>query len=396
MFEKIETRPPDSIFGLIESFKQDSRDEKVNLSVGVYQDEAGKTPLMKCVAEAEKILLDQKASKSYLPIDGHGTYNGLIGNLILGDELGGRSDVHSVTAQTPGGTAALRVAGELLQRIFNVPEVWISNPTWANHRQIFDRVGLNVKQHDYLDERGTGLDFDRMMASLESAAEGSGLLLHTVCHNPSGVDLDTPQWQAISKLIKEKSLIPVFDFAYQGFGADVEADAAPIRQFCGAGGEALICNSFSKNFGLYGERVGGISAVSNTEQGATAILSQIKSTIRTMYSNPPLHGASIVKTVLDDGTLRKMWIDELAEMRERIIQLRADFVQRIDRLTPEYDFGYINRQRGMFSYSGLSKDQVDRLRENHGIYALGSGRINIAGLNASNMDRICQAIAVVM
>lgn len=396
MFAKIPINPPDSIFGLIESFKRDPREDKVNLCVGVYQNESGKTPILKCVSEAEKILLEQSGTKSYLPIDGMVQYNSLVANLILGDEISERSDVHSVTAQTPGGTAALRVSAELLQRIFSVPEIWISDPTWANHRQIYDRVGLNVKTYDYLDERGTGLDFEKMMGSLEQMTSGSGLLLHTVCHNPTGVDLSTAQWQDVFSLIMDKRIIPVFDFAYQGFGHSVESDAEPIRQFCAAGGEGLICNSFSKNFGLYGERVGGITAFSPSEEGANALLSQIKSTIRTMYSNPPLHGGAIVSTVLNDAQLRALWEEELAEMRARIIQLRADFVKQMGGLIPDYDFEYVNRQRGMFSYSGLSKEQVKRLKDDHGIYALGTGRINIAGLRDCNIDRICRAISAVM
>ena len=396
MFENVPTNPPDSIFGLTELFKADPRPEKVNLSVGVYQDENSITPVMQCVHEAEAILLKQNRSKSYLPIDGMPGYRKQIANLILGDELFGRNDICHATAQTPGGTAALRVAAEILKSVFQVPAIWISDPTWANHRQIFENVGLVEKQYDYLDEQGTGLGFARMMSSLQQAEPGSGILLHAVCHNPTGVDLGDQEWQQLFDFIRERKLIPLFDFAYQGFGKDIQSDAAPIRRYCGAGGEAIVCNSFSKNFGLYGERVGGIMAVANTPNAANAMLSQIKSTIRTMYSNPPMHGAQIVNAVLESPELRAKWEAELTDVRERIIRLREDFVHRIDRLTPEQDFSYVNRQRGMFSYSGLTKVQVDRLRENHAIYALGTGRINIAGLNANNIDRICQAIAIVL
>lgn len=396
MFENVPVNPPDAIFGLTELFKADPREEKVNLSVGVYQDENGKTPVLDCVHAAEKRLLAENRSKSYLPIDGLPEYDDRVGRLVLGEELSGRGDVYWATAQTPGGTAALRVAGELLKDVLKVPAIWISRPTWANHRQIFEAVGLKIEEYGYLDDVGTGLDLDRVLESLSRATPGSAVLLHAVCHNPTGVDLGEADWRQLFELLRERQLLPVFDFAYQGFGTDVGSDAAPIRRFCGAGGEALICNSFSKNFGLYGERVGGITAVARNAAAAGAIKSQIKKVIRTLYSNPPMHGGQIVATVLGDAGLTSEWERELGAMRERIIQLRADFVQRLGRLIPDRDFEHIRRQRGMFSYSGLNSDQVERLRENHAIYALGSGRINVAGLNQHNLERICQAIAVVL
>ena len=402
MFLSTPLNPPDSIFGLIEEFKQDPRKDKVNLSVGVYQDESGETPLMKCVRDAESVLLTQAKAKNYLPIDGIPGYNSLIGNLILGDQLCpvGESPVrnttiHSVTAQTPGGTAALRVAGDLLKRVYGVNSIWISNPTWANHKQIYNMVGLEMKTYDYLDDRGTRLDFDRVLASLENASANEAVLLHTVCHNPTGVDFDPDQWKQINQLVRDKSLIPIFDFAYQGFGEGIEQDATPIREYCQAGGECFICNSFSKNFGLYGERVGGITAVAPSAESAAAVLSQIKLQIRTNYSNPPMHGGAIVSTVLADDSMRSNWAGELAAMRDRIKQLRSKFVETVNILTPDRDFEYINQQRGMFSYSGLSRQHVERLKKEFGIYALATGRINIAGMNSSNIDRICQAIAEV-
>ena len=323
--------------------------------------------------------------------------------LILGDQLCPVGDspvrstsIHSVTAQTPGGTAALRIAGDLLKRVYRVGSLWMSNPTWANHKQIFDMVGLNIKTYDYLDDNGTGLDFDKVLASLETANVNDAVLLHAVCHNPTGVDFDPDQWQQINQLLRDKSLVPIFDFAYQGFGEGVEQDATPIREYCRAGGEGFICNSFSKNFGLYGERVGGITAVASSAESAAAVLSQIKLQIRTMYSNPPVHGGAIVSTVLADEAMRSQWVGELAEMRDRIKQLRARFVEIVNGITPTQDFEYVNQQRGMFSYSGLSREQVDRLKKEHGIYALGTGRVNIAGLNSSNIDRVCEAIAEVI
>ena len=283
MFENAPLNPPDAIFGLIEKFKKDSNPNKINLSVGVYQDESGKTPVMNAVYEAEKKLLASRGTKSYLPIDGSPSYRDAIGRLILGDELFDGGSVHSCTAQTPGGTVSLRLSGEILKRVFNVSAIWMSNPTWANHTKIFATAGLDVKKYDYLDDSGTGIGFDKVLASLQSANAGEAILLHAVCHNPTGVDPTPDQWKQLCDLIVEEGLIPVFDFAYQGFGESVDADAAPIRNFVAAGHEAIVCNSFSKNFGLYGERVGGITAISKTKEAAIAMQSQIKLMIRTMY-----------------------------------------------------------------------------------------------------------------
>ena len=396
MFQTAPLNPPDSIFGLIEQFKKDTNPNKINLSVGVYQDESGNTPVMKCVRMAEQKLLGAAGTKSYLPIDGAASYRDAIGRLILSDEIFDRDNIHSVSAQTPGGTVALRLAGELLKRVFEVDTIWMSNPTWANHPKIYGAAGLNVEKYEYLDDDGTGLGFERMVESLQQTKPQQAILLHTVCHNPTGVDPTVDQWKQLATIVKEKELFPIFDFAYQGFGTDLDSDAFPIRYFVESGGEALVCNSFSKNFGLYAERVGGITAISGSANVAAAMLSQIKLTIRTMYSNPPLHGGSIVDMVLHDAELRNVWETELAEIRGRILQLRSDFVAAMQKRLPEKNFEYINNQRGMFSYSGLTKDQVDRLREEYSIYALGSGRINVAGINASNLDRICDAIASVV
>ncbi len=406
MFESVSKNPPDAVFGLNEDFKKDSRLEKVNLTVGVYKNDAGHTPLMRCVGRAERRLVESAEPKSYLPIDGMPGYNALIGNLILGDDLFPVKDLGPVektsgkpvrccTAQTPGGTAALRVAGELL-RTMGVSTIRISDPTWANHKNIFAAAELEVASYDYLGESGTGLDFDRMMNSLAQAERGEAMLLHTVCHNPTGVDLGASEWTAVSKFASEREVFPVFDFAYQGFGSGADADAAPIRNHASAGHEAIICNSFSKNFGLYGERVGGITAVCKTQDQSEAVLSQIKSIIRRTWSNPPTHGAAIVRTVLGDPELRELWRVELEEMRERIRSMRAAFVEAVNRVTPDRDLSYINSQVGMFSYSGLGKEQVAQLKDEFGIYALGTGRINICGLNSANLDYVSNAIGSVM
>ena len=394
MFESAPLNPPDSIFGLIEQFKLDPNPEKINLSVGVYQDESGKTPLMGCVADAERILLEAKGTESYLPIDGLGAYNEAVANLILGEQLA--CSAHRRTAQTPGGTGALRVAGDVLHQVLGVDTIWMSNPTWANHPKVYSAAELQLRHYEYLDEQGTGLDFQRMLDSLSKAEPGQAILLHTVCHNPTGADLDPEQWLQLQELIRERQLIPIFDFAYQGFGTGITEDAFPIRSFAENGLEFLVCNSFSKNFGLYSERVGSVTAIAASEPAADAMLSQIKATIRTSYSNPPLHGAAIVKTVLCDETLRANWESELTGVRNRICDLRVQFVEKMKELVPERDFEYIKRQRGMFSYSGLTKDQVDQLRTKYAIYTIGSGRINVAGINANNIDRICSAIKDVL
>jgi aspartate/tyrosine/aromatic aminotransferase len=396
MFQSAPLNPPDAIFGLNAQFKQDANPDKVNLTVGVYKDETGATPVMKCVRAAEQRLLEQAGTKSYLPIDGDGGYQQAVGRLVLGDDLFDRDSIHSATAQTPGGTVSLRVAGELLQRVFNVDTIWMSDPTWANHPKIYAAAGLEIQKYGYLDDAGTGFDFQKLLGSLEHVKPGQAILLHTVCHNPTGVDPSPEQWTELGKVISERQLIPIFDFAYQGFGADLETDAFPIRNFVESGGEALICNSFSKNFGLYAERVGGITAVTHDAKIAAAMQSQIKLTIRTMYSNPPLHGGAIVSTVLNDAELRTVWVEELDEIRNRILSLRSSFVDAMKSRLPDRDFDYINKQRGMFSYSGITAEQANRLREEYSIYLLTSGRINIAGINQSNLDRICDAITSVM
>ncbi|MEM7783805.1 MAG: amino acid aminotransferase [Planctomycetota bacterium] len=396
MFQSAPLNPPDAIFGLNAQFREDPNPEKINLTVGVYQDELGETPVMACVREAEQRLLEQKGSKSYLPIDGAPQYQDGIGKLILGDELFHSDQVFSVSAHTPGGTASLRVAGEMLRRVFGVKKIWMSDPSWANHPKIYESAGLEVERYGYLDHRGTGIDFEKVTKSLESAQSGDAILLHTVCHNPTGVDPSPEQWQKLGQLIRQRDLFPIFDFAYQGFGESLESDAYPIRNFIEAGGEALVCNSFSKNFGLYAERVGGITAVTFGADTAKAIQSQIKSTIRTMYSNPPLHGGSIVSTVLNDPELRQQWVTELEQIRIRIVDLRQRFVDAMQDRMPDHDFSYILRQRGMFSYSGITGEQADILRDEFSIYMLRSGRINIAGMNHSNIGRICDAFTQVL
>ena len=395
MFESAELNPPDAVFGLTKTFRDDPNENKISLTVGVYKDESGKTPLMKAVAEAEDILAQANASKGYLPIDGMPEYNQHVGKMLLGPVA---DSVIWKSSQTPGGTGALRVAGELLKRSVGIDTVWMSSPTWANHPKIFGNAGMNVCQYDYLCDAGVSLDFDAMMKSIaDQTKSGQAILLHGACHNPTGVDPTKEQWSELLKLVSEKRLLPIFDFAYQGFGDGLDEDAASIREFLADGKhEALICNSFSKNFGLYGERVGGLTVVSVAEDVSVAMQSQVKTIIRRMYSNPPTHGAAIVNIVLSDATLRKTWETELNEMRNRVKQLRTAFVDTMQAVAPQRDFSFINDQRGMFSYSGLSGKVAETLLNDHSVYILSSGRINIAGINDSNRQRLCEAIASVL
>ncbi len=395
MFESAKLDPPDAIFGIVEKFRKDPSEKKINLTVGVYKDENGNTPLMKAVADAEKILLEAKASKAYLPIDGMPGYNQHVGNMLLGPVA---DSATWKSTQTPGGTGALRVAGELLKTALGIDTIWMSDPTWANHPKIFNNAGLNVSQHAYLNEEGVALDFDAMMKSIaDETKSGQAILLHGACHNPTGVDPTNEQWTELLKLVAEKGLLPIFDFAYQGFGDGIDEDAAAIRAYLADGKqEAIICNSFSKNFGLYGERVGGLTIVSTTDEASAAMQSKVKTIIRRMYSNPPTHGAAIVNTVLSDATLKQSWESELAEMRTRIKQLRTAFVETMQQVAPQRDFSFINDQRGMFSYSGLKGQYADLLMKKHSVYILGSGRINVAGINDSNRQALCDAIAGVL
>lgn len=396
MFESTPVNPPDAIFGLMEEFKQDSNPDKINLTVGMYQDEAGNTPVMDCVRLAKEMILKTGKSHVYLPISGMDSFNQMIPPLIFGESHTVIGECCAFSAQTPGGTSALRVAGEMLRCRFGVSNIWVSNPTWANHQNIFVGAGLTILPYHYLDDAGTGIDFEKLMQSLERCSVGDAILLHTVCHNPTGVDPTKNQWNEIFDVIERRSLIPIFDFAYQGFGESVDLDAFPIREFCERKLGAIICSSFSKNFNLYGERVGAITVVAGNREDAAAVLSQAKAVIRSVYSNPPTYGAQIVDTVFHNNDLKKLWLQELEAIRVRISELRKNFVAAMEQRLPEVDFGHINRQRGMFSYSGINGDVVDHLKTEHSIYLLKSGRINVAGINANNLGRLCDAIADVM
>jgi aspartate/tyrosine/aromatic aminotransferase len=396
MFNSLEVAPPDAILGLNEAFQRDTHPRKINLSVGVYKDDSGATPILKCVKEAERILLETEATKSYLGIDGLAAYGSEVRKLLFGAGHGIVADNRACSVQTPGGTGAVRVAADFLRQHFPASRVWCSQPTWENHAGIFETAGLDVASYAYFDPTTNDLDFPGMLRDLERTNPDDVLLLHACCHNPSGVDPALDQWRGIADLVKRRKLLPLVDFAYQGFGTEIEADAGGLRVLCDNVDELLIANSFSKNFGLYRERVGALTAVAADPRSATAVLSHLKRCIRTNYSNPPSHGASIVSTILTDQRLQSLWLGELAAMRDRINDMRTLLVEKMREYMPQRDFSFIQRQRGMFSFSGLNREQVDRLRNEHAIYVVGSGRINVAGITRDNIDRLCLSLAAVL
>jgi aspartate/tyrosine/aromatic aminotransferase len=396
MFEKFTMAPPDPILGLTDAFKKDPNPNKINLGVGVFQDETGKTPTLECVKRAEEKLLAQGSAKTYLPIEGTAEYGQHVRRLLFGRDHALVADGRAVTAQAPGGTGALRLASDLLKSKLGAKCVWISDPTWANHPAIFNAAGLETRSYAYYDADTRGLAFDKLLDTLKQTAPGDVVLLHACCHNPSGVDPTPEQWREIAALAKKQGFLPLFDFAYQGFGDGVEEDALPVRAFADAGIEILVCSSFSKNFGLYNERVGALTLVARDQEAAARALSQLKSTVRSNYSNPPFHGGAVVSTVLGDPELSALWLKEVNAMRERIARMRSLFVETLAKKGVKQDFSFIVRQKGMFSFAGISPEQVDLLRDQHAIYAVRSGRINVAGMSESTMERLCGAIAEVL
>lgn len=395
MFEKLEMAPPDSILGLTEAFKKDPNPDKINLGVGVYKDSQDRTPVLDCVKKAEERLLAKEKTKTYLPISGSPEYGDLVQKMVLGEGHEIVTSNRARTAQTPGGTGALRVAGDFIHQMFPLKSIWVSDPTWANHPSIFQAAGLEVKTYPYYDAAGMCLAFDKLIAALNEIPEGDVVLLHACCHNPSGMDPDLAQWKAIAKVVREKKLLPLFDFAYQGFGDGIEEDAAGLREFLWDGCELLVCSSFSKNFGLYNERTGALTVVGATADAADRAFSHIKTRIRANYSNPPCHGGAVVAEILGDAELRAGWKNEVESMCARIHNMRHLFVETLKKKGVQRDFSFLIRQKGMFSFSGLSKEQVDLLRTKYAIYIVGGGRINVAGMTESNMDALCTAIAEV-
>ncbi|PMH46581.1 aromatic amino acid aminotransferase [Vibrio sp. 10N.286.49.B3] len=396
MFEKVIAAPADPILGLTEEFKKDSRAEKINLGVGIYKNEAGETPVLATVKKAEAALLETEKTKSYLTIEGTAEYGLAVQKLLFGEDSSIVNQKLAKTAQAPGGTGALRVAGEFIKRQLDGAKIWISNPTWANHNGVFAAAGIETAQYSYYNSETKDKDFAGMLADLEQANAGDIVLLHGCCHNPTGIDPTQDEWETLAKLVAEKSLLPLFDFAYQGFASGVEEDAAGLRIFARYNKEILVASSFSKNFGLYNERVGAFTLVAESSEIAETAFSQVKGIIRSIYSNPPAHGSAVVTHILNNADLRAEWEAEVAEMRNRIQEMRTLFVDTLKAEGVSADFSFIERQNGMFSFSGLSKEQVNRLKEEFAIYIVGSGRISVAGMTKSNMGPLCKGIAAVL
>lgn len=396
MFEKISAAPADPILGLADLFRADERLHKINLGIGVYKDETGKTPVLTSVKKAEQYLLENEVSKNYLSIDGLPEFALRTQELLFGKDNDIITTKRARTAQTPGGTGALRVAADFIAHNTTAKRVWISNPTWPNHRNVFAAVGLEVCDYDYYDADAHKLDFDGMVASLNAAQAGDIVLFHGCCHNPTGIDPTTEQWAQLASLSQQKGWLPLFDFAYQGFANGLDEDAQGLRTFAANHQELLVASSYSKNFGLYNERVGACTLVAAESTIADTAFSQIKAAIRANYSNPPSHGAAVVATILSNDVLRGIWEQELTAMRERIQRMRQLFVNTLQEKGAQQDFSFIIQQNGMFSFSGLSKDQVIRLRDEFGVYAVNSGRVNVAGMTPENMAPLCEAIVAVL
>lgn len=396
MFEKLEMAPADAILGLTEAFKRDTTPGKINLGVGVYKDAAGNTPVLQSVRLAQEKIFANEATKTYLPITGDPDFGRLTQLLLFGSDSAVLAKKRACTAHTPGGTGALRAAADFIKRCCGDTAVWVSDPTWANHPAVFDAAGLEVKTYPYYDTEKKDLAFGAMIESLKGAPSGDVVLLHACCHNPSGVDLTLEQWKKLARFLKERNLMPLVDFAYQGFGEGLEEDAAGLRIFADTLDEMLICSSYSKNFGLYRDRCGAVTVVGHSEDSAMRAMSHIEKVIRANYSNPPALGGMIVKEILSDESLAAMWRAEVTEMRERINGMRSLFVDSLKAAGVQEDFSFIKRQRGMFSFSGLNKEQVAALRSKYAIYIVGSGRISVAGMTEGNMKKLCDCIAEVL
>lgn len=399
MFQSVTPAAPDAILGLAGAFKADANPDKINLAVGVYKDEQGNTPTLAAVTAAERWLLDNEPTKAYLGIEGLPGYGKAMRELLFGKDHDLVANGRAITFQCPGGTGALRVAGDYLAGNHAGATLWVSNPTWANHHAIFQAAGLPTQSYAYLDSVSNTLDFDAMIDALSAVKAGDVVLLHGCCHNPTGVDPTIEQWQTVATLIKDKGALPLIDFAYQGFAVDVDTDAAGLRAVLDICDEVLVCSSCSKNFGLYRERVGALTVVAADESHLDAVESQVKAAIRRNYSNPPAHGALVVERILNDESLTKQWLDELAQMRRRVNGMRADLRQALDSRGVQLNAngnGFIEQQNGMFTMAGLTKEQVGKLQTEHAIYIVGSGRINVAGITPSNLEKLCDAIAAVV
>lgn len=395
-FDSIQAAPADPILGLGEAFKAETRPEKVNLGIGVYKDAQGQTPILKSVKEAETRLLANENTKNYLTIDGVAAYNAATQVLLFGENSDIIAQKRAKTAQSLGGTGALRVAAEFVKRQTSAQNVWISAPTWPNHNAIFNAVGMNIRDYRYYDKNTHDLDWNGLIEDLSQAQKGDVVLLHGCCHNPTGIDPTPEQWETLAKMSAEKGWLPLFDFAYQGFANGLEEDAYGLRVFLKYNPELLVASSYSKNFGMYNERVGALTLVAENEETANRAFSQIKSIIRTLYSNPASHGGATVALILQDAELKAQWVQELDEMRARIKEMRQKFVDLLKEYGATQDFDFIVKQNGMFSFSGLSAEQVDRLKDEFAIYAVRSGRINVAGITDDNIRYLCESIVKVL
>lgn len=397
MFEKLEMAPPDPILGITEAFKKDPNPNKINLSIGVYCDEDGKTPVFNSVKKAEERILKDEKTKNYVsPNSGAAEYCAAVQGLLFGAEHDVVTGKRCATAHTPGGTGALRVAADFIRFLKPDVKVWLSEPTWPNHPSIFQAAGVETAVYPYYDAATKKLDYDRMIDVLKRVPAGDFVLLHACCHNPTGMDPAEDEWKAIAYIADAQGWVPLFDFAYQGLADGLVEDARGLAPFVASGKEMYVCSSFSKNFGLYNERVGALTLVAASEEDAQKALSHLKRIIRTNYSNPPAHGSNIVTTVLNDAKLRAEWEGEVKAMRNRIAGMRQLFVDTLREKGVAQDFSFLTKQNGMFSFSGLTKAHVDALKEKYAIYIVGSGRINVAGMTPSNMDALCSALAEVL
>ncbi|MFC3104154.1 amino acid aminotransferase [Salinisphaera aquimarina] len=395
MFEPIERVPGDAILGLIEAFKSDSNPNKVDLGVGVYRDDNGITPVMRAVKAAEKQLIESEKTKAYIGSHGDPDYGSHVLRTVLGEDSRLLADNRVSATQSPGGTGALRLAADFIASQLPGKSIWLSDPTWPNHLGVFAAAGLNLEKYPYVDADNR-LDFDGMLGALKKIPEGDVVLLHACCHNPTGFDLSQDQWQQVLEVVKARALLPLLDFAYQGFGDGMDEDAYGVRLLAENLDEAIITQSCSKNFGIYRERTGCFIAIAKNSEEMEDVRSQLAITARENYSNPPAHGSAIVATIFNSPELKQMWREELDQMRARINGLRSDFVKALAPHGLDERFAHVAEQRGMFSYTGLKPEHVEKLRDKHGIYMVKSGRANVAGLSSTNLEYVCNAIADVV
>jgi aromatic-amino-acid transaminase len=388
--------PKDPILGVTETYNSDPNPKKVNLGVGIYYDDDGKVPVLECVRRAERQLVETAAPRAYLPIDGLAAYDSAVQNLVFGADSAAIKEKRIVTVQALGGTGGLKLGADFLRRIAPDAQVWISDPSWENHKALFEGAGFVVNSYPYYDPSTHGLNFKAMLEALRALPAGSIVVLHVCCHNPTGADIAPSQWTDVIDAVRSRGLLPFLDIAYQGFADGIEADNLGVRLFTEAGGPVFVSSSFSKSLSLYGERVGALSIVGESADEAARALSQLKRVVRTNYSNPPTHGSKTVAAVLGSPELRSLWEKELGGMRDRIREMRGQFVAKLKARVPGSDFSFVVNQRGMFSYSGLTKPQVDKLREKYSVYAIDTGRICVAALNSKNIDYVVEAIADVV